>query len=266
MFKLQPMIDILNIGWIQFGTFEPDVCIDEQMMPYYGHNSIKQFMKGDPVRYGYKIMMMLCSSSGYCYQFHIKCGKKNISSDEQANLPWGQKLSWIYLIAFLTRGPSMSASTTFFTIHHLTLLKEGIQVHDWNRKSGSNATGILRASLQTGFPRRLVNYSDSDMKVVHCKYCKSVCVASNYEAVTLTSTCQRKVAGQKEEVGIPQPRMIATYNAKMGGVDLLDNLVSFYRIRIYSKEWYSRIIYKQFDLCCLLECMAIKCNPKSFCC
>ena len=55
-YKVRPIFDILNksAGW-----FIPDgAChysVDESMIPYYGKDSCKQFIKGKPVRFGYKI-------------------------------------------------------------------------------------------------------------------------------------------------------------------------------------------------------------------
>lgn len=253
MFKLQPVIDTLNKAWMQFGTFETDVCIDEQMVPYYGHNSIKQFMKGKPVRYGYKIWM-LCSSSGYCYQFDIYCGKKSRPSvsDDHTDLPLGSKVVMDLLDCVPDKKAINVCFDNFFTSHHLLKLL---------REDDVQATGTARVdrmrlgscALLTKDASRgdYVNYSDGDVNVVQWKDCKNVCVASNYEAVTPTGTCQRRIVGQKEKVSLPQPRMIATYNAKMGGVDLLDKLISLYRIRIYSKKWYWRIINNLISVACV---------------
>lgn len=108
MFKLQPAIDLLNKAWIQFGTFEPNVCIDEQMIPYYGNVSIKQFLKGKPVRYGFKIWM-LCSADGFCYQFDVYCGKKDRECDD-IDLPLGSKV----VIDLLKCVPDEKAVTVFF--------------------------------------------------------------------------------------------------------------------------------------------------------
>lgn len=41
---------------------------------------------------------------------------------------------------------------------------------------------------------------------------------------------------QKKKVLVPQPRLIEQYNSKMGGVDLCDNFVANYRIRIRGKK------------------------------
>ncbi|KAL3258170.1 hypothetical protein MRX96_046422 [Rhipicephalus microplus] len=50
----------------QFGVFNGSLSIDESMVPYYGHYSCKMFIRGKPIRFGYKIWMK-CSSNGYPY-------------------------------------------------------------------------------------------------------------------------------------------------------------------------------------------------------
>ena len=54
--KIQPLLDILNSNWLKHGVvFGPvDVSIDESMIPYFGSRSTKQFIRGKPVRWGYK--------------------------------------------------------------------------------------------------------------------------------------------------------------------------------------------------------------------
>ena len=48
--------------------------IDKSMVPYRGLHSAKQYIKGKPVKFGYKLWI-LCSSDGYPYNFEIYCGK-----------------------------------------------------------------------------------------------------------------------------------------------------------------------------------------------
>ena len=47
---------------------------------------------------------------------------------------------------------------------------------------------------------------------------------------------------------IQQPEIIDKYNNGMGGVDLLDQLLSYYRIFIKSKKWTLRFIFHFIDL------------------
>ena len=53
--KLHPLIDIVNNKLIQFGAFAEHLSIDEQMVPYFGRHSCKMFIRGKPIRFGYKI-------------------------------------------------------------------------------------------------------------------------------------------------------------------------------------------------------------------
>ena len=50
--------------------------IDESMIPYYGKHYAKQYMKGKPIRFGFK-NWALCSSNGYMISFEIYTGKSN---------------------------------------------------------------------------------------------------------------------------------------------------------------------------------------------
>jgi len=74
--KIQPLYDGLNNSLLKFGVFDNKLSIDESMVPCYGHHSAKMFIRGKPIRFGYKIWM-LCSSDGYPYQAVIYCGKSD---------------------------------------------------------------------------------------------------------------------------------------------------------------------------------------------
>lgn len=52
----------------------------------------------------------------------------------------------------------------------------------------------------------------------------------------------------KKYVIIEQPEIIDRYNNGMGGVDLLDQLLSYYRIFLKSKKWTLRVIFHFVDL------------------
>lgn len=66
--KVTPFNDLLNKRFMQFGIFSHHLSIDEQMIAYYGRHSCKMFIKGKPIRFGYKYWC-LTSADGYLYQF-----------------------------------------------------------------------------------------------------------------------------------------------------------------------------------------------------
>ena len=72
---------------------------------------------------------------------------------------------------------------------------------------------------------------------------KSVHLVTTFESAAPVSTVKRYDIIKKCYVDIPCPHAIGTYNKLMGGVDLLDGLISYYRTRIRSKKFYLHLFY-----------------------
>ena len=65
--KLRPLFDVVNKNLIQFGVFAEHLSIDKQMVPYFGLHSCKMFIRGKPIRFGYK-NWVLFSDNGYPFK------------------------------------------------------------------------------------------------------------------------------------------------------------------------------------------------------
>lgn len=78
----------------------------------------------------------------------------------------------------------------------------------------------------------------SDVVLVGWKDSKAVYMASNKYSATADKTCRRYNRVERKEVQVPIPYMIREYNAKMGGVDLLDMMVACYRVQYRMKKWW----------------------------
>ena len=65
--KIRPLQDKVNVSLQQFGVFTRDLSTDEQMVPYFGRHSAKMFIRGKPIRFGYKNWVLI-SSDGYPYK------------------------------------------------------------------------------------------------------------------------------------------------------------------------------------------------------
>lgn len=74
LFKLRPYIEALNSSFKRHGGLDENISIDESMIPYYGKHYAKQYIKGKPIRFGFK-NWDLCSSSGYLVSFEVYTGK-----------------------------------------------------------------------------------------------------------------------------------------------------------------------------------------------
>jgi hypothetical protein len=76
---------------------------------------------------------------------------------------------------------------------------------------------------------------------------RSVCLVSNYIGSGQLETIRRWDKKQKMYVNIERPEIVTVYNTSMGGVDKIDQLISYYRTFIRSRKWTLRMIVHAFD-------------------
>ena len=65
--KMRPLLTMLNERFLQYAILEERLSVDESMIPYFGRHGAKQFLRGKPIRFGYK-MWCLCDRLGYIIQ------------------------------------------------------------------------------------------------------------------------------------------------------------------------------------------------------
>ena len=74
--KIRPFLDIVNKKFLSFGSVfgYDNISIDESMVPYYGRDPVKQFIRGKPIRWGYKAWVA-ATRIGYVFSLDIYQGK-----------------------------------------------------------------------------------------------------------------------------------------------------------------------------------------------
>lgn len=73
-------------------------------------------------------------------------------------------------------------------------------------------------------------------------------MASSQLAKHPEDECRRWCKKQKAYLNIKRPSAIREYNNSMGGVDLSDRMLSFYRMKARTRKWTVRTIFHFFDL------------------
>jgi DNA excision repair protein ERCC-6 len=194
------------------------------------------FIRGKPIRFGYKLWM-LCSSDGYPYQAIIYCGK----ADRPEHLGLGEHVVTTLASCISDKTQHELFFDNFFTSHSLLLHLKA---------DGLKATGTIRDGRLGGACfsdkrafRKMTRGSyehacDGKVNIVRWSDNNLVTCASNFDHVLPAKLVQRHVAGHSDKVQVPQPLMIANYITGMGGVDLMDRLLSAYRPRIKGKKWW----------------------------
>ena len=91
---VRPYLIELKTNYIQFGIFASCLSLDKMMISYYGTHPAKMFMRGKPIKFGYKFWC-LCSSNGYLFNFDPYFGKGEKYDKEPLGMRVVKKLAKI---------------------------------------------------------------------------------------------------------------------------------------------------------------------------
>lgn len=246
--KLTPIFDIINRKNIQFGIFADSLSIDEEMVPYFGRHSCKMFIRGKPVRFGFKLWC-LCSDTGYLFKF-IPYGGKSEKTNPTVAL--GTRVVLELLSVVENPEHHRIFFDNFFTSYSLFVSL---------REKGFFATGTVRENRTAKCPvEDSKKIAKKERGFYTCAFDPILGVLvvrwnDNSVVTVMTNTCevlplvQAKRYNRKEhkEILIPQPNVIHQYNKYMGGVDLHDNGIANYRIRIRGKKWWWPMFTNMID-------------------
>ena len=231
-FKVRPLFQILNQKLEVFQNCE-NISVDESMVPYFGFHGAKQYMKGKPHKFGFKVWVAT-SPTGVPLFCEPYAGASTDMPD------YGMKKSSDIVAHIITRlglgaGHKVYADNYFMSP---ALLK-------WCTEKNIGLTGTLRKNRLRDVPYPPVEAAvgsyksvvDTENNIIYTAWQDRKCVlaASNcFSCEPLRTVTVGR--GQTKEKS--KPDLIVEYNANMGGVDLLDFWLSVYRPRIRSRKWY----------------------------
>ena len=242
IYKVRPLMDIVNRKLQQFGIFSRFLSIDEEMVPYFGHHSCKMFIRGKPIRFGFKLWV-LASDNGYPFNVMVYTGKSHEPSEDSSTENKGLGFKVVTSLLSCLEDPSSHEVffDNFFTSYDLLVYLQDINV----KASGTARENRLKKCplMNTSVMKKLergVYDSKGDKRVSAVKWNDNQCVvvATNYADVNTMTKTKRWNSSVKKLVEVPQPTVVASYNAHMGGVDLVDRFLSDYRPVVVSKKWW----------------------------
>lgn len=245
--KIRPFADKIRKKFMEYYVPENDLNYDESMVKYFGKHSCKQFIRGKPIRFGYKIWS-LNTQSGYLVNFSLYQGNDAQIKREYQNVFGKATAPLIKLLDDLPEVKKKLRYNIFFdnlftSFHLLHYLKE----------QGYGATGTIREGripnnspllsknvMKTKSRGEYVSVLDKTHGIILTRWMDNnvVSIAStNYGNYPL-GTVQRFSQKEKRVLQITRPNLIGRYNSSMGGTDLMDENISRWRISLRGKKWW----------------------------
>ncbi|XP_062849144.1 piggyBac transposable element-derived protein 3 [Trichomycterus rosablanca] len=251
--KVRPFMDrILNGCRLQA---RPEcVSIDEQMIPFTGACPFRQYVPLKPNPIGMK-NFVLASADGIVLDFDVYQGAKALGPQVPNTEGLGLgTLVTARLSETLHPGTKVYCDRFFTSItavdHMLdkqvyltgTVMKNRVPKALEKLPSDQTMKEQGRGSLAS------VTRGDGKLCVVKWYDNKPVVMLSVVHAEQPEDTCQRWSKKEKQYVTVRRPSIVCEYNSKMGGVDLADRMMSYYRMSVRTKKWTIRMLMHFTDL------------------
>lgn len=242
--KVRPLFDAIGKNFILHAPLEEFHSIDESMVPYFGHHGTKQFIRGKPIRWGYKFWAGT-TRLGYILWFEPYQGASTPLDDKYKHLGLGASVVLQFVDVLQDRFPYVPFEIYFDNFFTSIKLLEELKLRN------VKAVGTMRENrvgkdcpLQhskalkrkdRGFFEYATTIGNS---VVVCKWVDNsiVTIASNNCEVLPSLPVSRYSQKDKKKITIQQPKLIKMYNENMGGVDRADQNIGLYRTSIRGKN------------------------------
>lgn len=245
--KIRPLMNMIKNKCLENVVPQKHLAYDESMVKYFGKHGCKQFIRGKPIRFGYK-MWCVNTNDGYLVNFELYQGK-DPRENEKYNSVFGKAVS--PLILMLEDLPESKKNLPYSL--YMDNLFTGLNVFNYVKYLGYSAIGTIRqnripkncpltekkkfskkerGSFETAIEKNkgilLVRWMDNAV----------VTMASTDVGTENVSSVRRYSQKHKKHINVSRPKLIAQYNQYMGGTDQMDQNIATYRIGVRGKKWW----------------------------
>lgn len=220
-------------------TVGKNVTVDEQLIPFRGRFSFRQYIPSKPAKYGIKMWVLCDSESYYVHNAQVYVGRERNAAPERNQ---GQRV-----VLDLCEGLSDRNVTcdNFFTTYQLAaeLHKKRLSVLGTIRQNRVELPPILTNMRKKPVYSTEYVY-EPNLQMIMVSY-----VPRKNRCVTLLSTFHRSLHFEDNEKR--KPNLIMDYNKTKGGVDTVDQMVGTYRCKRKVNRWPMAFFGNMLDISAL---------------
>jgi hypothetical protein len=237
--RLAPIRDVFDL-WVETlsKSFVPysNVTIDEQLVPFRGRCSFRQYMKSKPAKYGIKLWILCDSTTSYALNVQVYTGRAPGQPPEKKQ---GERV--VHDMVEVVKGTGRNVTTdNFFTSVPLArdLLAKKLSLVGTLRKIKSEIPSEFQPDRRRELYSSVFGHQE---QLTLLSY-----VPKKGKAVILLSTMHRdaEISHRPDK----KPQIILDYNSSKGGVDTLDQMVSTFSTKRMTRRWPMVLFYNILDI------------------
>ena len=247
MWKLRPFMNILQAQFMKNFQPQKNLSYDESMIAYYGKHGCKQFIRGKPIRFGFKVWS-LNTTEGYLLNFDVYQGK-NVKSNAKYEVSLGKCATPLAIM--IDDLPDSKKHLPYYFYFDNLFTSVNLLTH--LKEHGYRGTGTIREnridkscplSNSKSFkknPRGTIEFVriiEENIIMVRWLDNNVVTIASNAHGSHPTKKTPRYSRAAHKVIDVQQPNVFSKYNKCMGGTDQMDQNINNYRISIRGKKWW----------------------------
>ena len=218
---------------------DKEVSIDEELVLWRGRLVFRQYIPGKRHKYGIKLFV-LCDPHGYAYNWQMYTGKTNAI----AGFGLSESVVLKLMEPLLDKGYNLYTDN-FYTSYPLAieLLRRQTTLCGTLRKNRKHVSLKVKAKkLKKG---ECVAQRKGQVMVCKWKDKRDVSMLSTKHTGRIVTAERNNRQGEE----IKKPDAVLEYNKFMGGVDRLDQLLSYYTPLRKTVKWYRKVVVHLLDIC-----------------
>lgn len=220
MWKIRTLFNAINVNCSQNWNLPRMVSIDESLLLWKGHHSLRRYIANKAAKFGFKIYALADSIEGYVTRMIIDEGKRtryHPHCPESLNVPG--KLVWTLMSenGALDKGHLLATDNYYTDVHLSTSLFERMTdtIRTVRKDRRDLPSSVLKATYKTQ-GERITKYN-GELRLMNWRDSKEVRILSTVGSPEDVRIVKSKPS-KNPHAAVKKPELILLYNQAMPGV------------------------------------------------